>query len=91
MSVLNLCICVRLQDLYISAVSHLFPSGSFSKGLLLQIFVYIIVYTVSVFLKQLWLGTVTNEKLPGRRIGSRSQCSGSGPSEKGILGVGSII
>jgi hypothetical protein len=46
------------------AVSHLFRSKDFSKGLLLQICVYTGIYSVSVFLKQLWLGTVTNEKVP---------------------------
>ena len=46
------------------AVSHLFPSKDFSKGLLLQICVFTIIYMVFAILKQLWLGTVTNEKLP---------------------------
>jgi hypothetical protein len=45
-------------------VSHLFPSGSFSKGLLLQICGCTSIYKVFEILKQLWLGTVTNEKLP---------------------------
>jgi hypothetical protein len=46
------------------AVSHLFPSKGFSKGLLLQICGFTVIYGVFAFLKQLWLGTITNEKLP---------------------------